>query len=345
MEALLERIKKCNKNLEMNTASLGLVDTKLDTYAEVCKNGYDQLREVKQNEFEEVVDYLEENGYLTDDDDKPESFMDALQVIGKKCTEYCTVIRIRETASKVEAERFKTDLKNAKESEYKKGYDEGYKQGLNDGDNKIETYLQEIDRLKARIKELEQMYDDMVAKKAKPATPRWITEIGSVFKSITSKASREEWQNAYKLEDGTVAALDGFRILKTSEPVDVVVAQHSDTMVQMFKNVLKDTSCCEEAHELPQLSVLKALDDEAKKTKSCKTAKGMYLFEHKGVRYGFNIKYLMDGMKATHSNIIMLSKPNGIAIMESEDKKTFYLCLPINVSQLGAKELDKVHYL
>ena len=345
METLLEKIKECNKSLERNTSSLGLVETRINTYAEVCKKGYEQVRQVNEIEFKEVINYLREGGYLTEDEDNPENYMEALQVIENFYVEEQKDREKAETAidnalefvveSGWAMEKPK-DLLDALDKARNCGYQEAW-------DNKYGD-VEEVNHLKERIKELERMYDEAVAKKSKPATPRWITEIGSVFKSVMSKASREEWRSAYKLEDGTIAALDGFRIIKTSEPVDVVIAQHSDTMVQMFKNVLKDTSCCDKAHELPPLSVLKELDNEAKKTKACKSAKGIYLFEHEGVRYGFNIKYLMDGMKATHSEVIMLSKPNGIAIMESEDKKTFYLCLPVNVSQSGEKELDKVHY-
>ena len=279
-----------------------MVDTRLDTYAEVCKNSYDQLREVQVNEFKEVVNYLEEQGYLTEEDDKPETYLEAVQVI----------------------ENFYVDeFKDREKADAR------------------------VDYLENRIKELEQMYDDMVAKKAKPATPRWITEIGSVFKSIFKNNQNNDregrFHKAYKIGDCLIAC-DGYRILRTAEPVeDIEIGDNAAWSVQM-NDMMKCADLEFKSYELPPLSVLKEFESKAKANKP-KGGKLIYAFKTDKGMVGYNFKYLTDGMKATHSNLIRVSGLKTPATMQDSEKMlTTYLLLPINMQNSPITE-DGVYWV
>ena len=185
---------------------------------------------------------------------------------------------------------------------------------------------------KRRIKELEEMYDNMVAKKSKPATPKWIIEIRSVFKNVLKHnyIGDEALSNAFEYGD-CLLACDGHRIICSAEHItDIPVSDNEAWASRLFKMMRNPGDDLEyKSYELPPLSVLKELEAKAR-ANGPKGGKLAYIIKADNGMTAIDAKYLIDGMKATHSNKIRIAKPNVPATMQDgEEQFTTYMVLPI----------------
>lgn len=310
VDALNMRLDNIIKSIEASVDSLkGLnerVDDKVESILEATKT-------VQHNEFNQVIEYLEEAGYVTEPECRPENFMEALQIIEK--------FYVEEQKDREKAEHYGEE--RAKE---------------------VTELYEENKALKERIKELEQMYDDMVAKKSKPKTPKWVSEIGSVFKSVFKNDHQivdENFHKAFKFGDCLIAT-DGYRVIRTAEPLadDIPRAENEEWAKKMNSFIFGDAMKGLEfkSYELPPLSVLKELEAKAKVNKP-KGGKLIYAIRTDKGLAGFNYKYLTDGMKATHSNQIRISGVKSPATMQDGmEQMTIYLLLPVNLHNTKISE-------
>ena len=194
-----------------------------------------------------------------------------------------------------------------------------------------------------RIKELEQIIADLTEKKSKPSKAMWQKKLESAMNGMESKKSTS-W--IFEL-NGIRYASDGHRAIKTKEYAELktnVVVNGVEKFVP--ENMAKTLDKCidgakeNQIHfELPTYEVLNELMKAAKEPK--KTSY-LYTFKVDDKVYGFNAKFLLDSMKATDSNVIMLNNPKAPAYMVSENGNTESIVLPINVTSHKEEQIGRV---
>lgn len=202
----------------------------------------------------------------------------------------------------------------------------------------------------SRIAELERV----IAELTKPKRVSANKTLESVFNGFLTKKEYEtktvgKWVFCI---NGTRYACDGHRLLKTTEEIEVKSNEKLPDGYQNFipeeteKTFSKILDGTKELNlkecELPEYSVLNEIYKQAKANETQKVKRWLYIFNHENQFYGFDAKYLLDGMKATQTNVIKVSTPKTPAFMDSEDAKTKYMVCPVNIKGKTHEQLESM---